>query len=233
MIPRPRSICSESREAFAAVAKRSRVPLFIALAFSHATAADLTFKLTDPKRAPIADAVVALVPLDATQKITPPAEPLEIAQSGQEFSTFVTPVVVGTTVNFPNEDKVGHQVYSLSPAKKFAFPLYKPGAHGTVVFDRPGVVALGCNIHDWMLAYVVVLDTPLFAKSSASGIATVTAVGPGRYRAEVWHPRLGKTETREATVPAGSGAIDLAFTLALKPERRIRRTPETGAGGYK
>lgn len=203
-----------------------------AVAAARVVAGDVAFALTDPQGAPIADAVVSLVALDSPAKITPPTAPLAIAQSGQEFLTFVTPVVVGTTVNFPNEDRVSHQVYSLSPAKKFAFPLYKPGTHGTVVFDRPGVVVLGCNIHDWMLAYVVVLETPWFAKTAAAGTATIAGAPPGRYRAEVWHPRLAKTETRELTLADGA-APPQNFTLALKPDRRIRRTPKSAGGGYK
>jgi plastocyanin len=203
-------------------------------------AAEIVFTFTDPKGAPIADVVVSLIPLDAPAKITSPAEPalnrsngpLEIAQSGQEFSMFVTPVVVGSTISFPNADKVGHQVYSLSPAKKFALPLYKPGSAGTVVFDRPGVVALGCNIHDWMLAYVVVLETPWFAKSALDGTAVVD-VPAGRYRAEVWHPLLAKTATRELTIARGAAPAPQSFTLALKPDRRIRRTPAASGGGYK
>jgi plastocyanin len=204
-------------------------------ALARGTAGDVVFKLVDAKGgAPVADAVVSLVPLDAPVKTTPPAEPIEIAQNGEEFSTFVTPLVVGTTVNFPNEDKVSHQVYSLSSAKKFAFPLYKPGTHGTVTFDRPGVVALDCNIHDWMLAYVVVLETPLFAKSTGNGTATIAGVAPGRYRAEVWHPRLAKSETREISLATTDAAPRTeGFTLALKPDRRIRRAPEAAGGGYK
>ena len=205
----------------------------IALTSVRITAADVAFKISDAKGAPIADAVVSLIPLDSLKNIIPPVEPLEIAQTGQEFSTFVTALVVGSTVTFPNADKVGHQVYSLSPTKKFALPLYKPGSSGTVVFDRPGVVALGCNIHDWMLAYIVVLETPLFAKSTSDGAATIANVSPGRYRVEVWHARLAKIDTRELLLSDGAAALAQNFTLVLKPDRRIRRAPETGASGYK
>jgi plastocyanin len=198
-----------------------------------ATAAEVSFKLTDHTGAPVADAVASLVPLDAPVKISPPASSLEISQSGQEFSAYVTPVLVGTTVIFPNRDSVAHQVYSLSPAKKFTFPLYKPGAEPTVVFDQPGVIALGCNIHDWMSAYVVVLATPWFARTNADGAALIAAVPPGRYRAEIWHPRLAKTETRELTVVADAAPPPVALTLALKPDRRVRRAPAATGGGYK
>jgi plastocyanin len=217
-------------------ATRRRFQLFCALVVAAATVAaratDVAFTLVDPKGAPVADAVVSLIPLDNPARPTPPADPIEIPQSGQEFSTFVTPVVVGSTVIFPNADKVSHQVYSLSPVKKFALPLYKPHDSGTVVFDRPGVVALGCNIHDWMLAYVFVLETPWFAKSTADGAAKISSVPPGRYRAEAWHPTLKKSETREITL-TNADATALAFTLATKPIPRIRRAPSAAGGGYK
>ena len=221
-------------------------PLAFALisraAFARAAASDVSFKITDAKNSPVADAVVSLVPLDAPPalslsngaKISPPAAPLEISQSSQEFSAYVTPLVVGTTVVFPNRDNVAHQVYSLSPAKKITFPLYKPGNEGTVVFDQPGVVVLGCNIHDWMSAYVVVLATPLFAKSASDGAATIGGVAPGRYRAEVWHPRLAKIETRELTIADNASPPNaLTFALTLKADRRIRRAPDATGGGYK
>ncbi len=212
----------------------------LVLALQRVAAAEVAFLLTDPKGAPVGDAVVSLIPLDPppgprpsnAAKPAPNAPPLEIAQDGKEFQSLVTPIVVGTTVNFPNFDSVEHQVYSLSPVKKFELPLYKPGRSGSVTFDRPGVVVLGCNIHAWMLAYVVVLDTPWFAKSGRDGTAFVSAVPPGRYRAEVWHPTLKKNETREVTIASGTGA-PFAFTLAIKPIPRIRRTPDAaGSHGY-
>jgi hypothetical protein len=215
------------------------VPRFPALAcifvfaLARALAVEVSFQITDPKKAPVADAVVSLIPLDGPVKITPPVEPLELAQSAQEFSAYVTPLMVGTTVVFPNRDSVAHQVYSLSPVKKFTFPLYKPGTEGTVVFDQPGVVALGCNIHDWMSAYVVVVATPWFARTNREGVAAIAAVPPGRYRAEVWHPRLAKTETREVAVASDAAPAPLAFALTLKPDRRIRRAPAAVGGGYK
>lgn len=196
-------------------------------------AADVAFKLADAKGAPVADAVVSLVSLDAPSKISPPAVPLEIMQKDKEFIPLVTPLVVGTAVNFSNRDTVQHQVYSSSKAKNFELPLYAGAAKEPIVFDTPGVVAVGCNIHDWMLAYVVVLETPLFAKSAADGTATIAAVSPGHYRAEVWQPRLEKFATLELTVAAETAPAPIALTLALKPDRRIHRAPAAHNGGYK
>lgn len=199
---------------------------------ASAFAGDVEFRLADDKGRPVADAVVSLVPLDAPAKVAPPAAPLEIMQKGQEFLPYVTPLLVGTAVSFPNRDTVQHHVYSLSKPKKFELPLYAGEAKAPVVFDRPGVVALGCNIHDWMSAYIVVLTTPWFARTAGDGLANVAGMPAGHYRAEVWHPRLAKPETREVTILAAPAPATLAFTLTLKADRRIRRTPGRDSGGY-
>ena len=217
------------------IARRTRfavaVPLVL-FAAARLAATDVAFKITDAKAAPVVDAVVSLVPLDVAGKIfAPPTVPLEISQKGQEFSPLVTPLVVGTAVNLPNRDTVQHQVYSRSTPKKFELPLYASQAKEPVVFDKAGVVVVGCNIHDWMLAYVVVLETPWFAKSAADGAAIIAAVPPGRYRAEVWHPTLKKNETREITVADGAAAI--AFTIPAKLIPRIPRRPAGIGSGYK
>ena len=203
----------------------------LVLAALSCAAAPLTVRLTDTKGQPVADAVVSLVPLDAPARLTPPSKPLTIVQQGQEFSPYVTPLVVGTAVSFPNRDTVQHHVYSLSRPKKFELPLYAGEAKAPVIFDQPGVVALGCNIHDWMSAYVVVLATPWFAKSGADGLATLLDVPAGHYRAEVWHPRLAHTESHECTISGDSSAA-LAFILVLKADRRIHRDRPREAGGY-
>jgi hypothetical protein len=134
-------------------------------------------------------------------------------------------------VIFPNRDSIQHHIYSLSKPKRFEKPLYASGAEESIVFDQPGVVVLGCNIHDWMVAYVLVLNTPYFAKTTDSGRVELTGLPPGRYQLETWHPRATKPDRRELTVGPGAGpAIELS--LALKPDRRIRRAPENKTGGY-
>ena len=195
-----------------------------------AVAAPVQFQLTDGKGAPVVDAVVSLVPLDGPAQVHPPATPMEIMQRGEEFSPYVTPLVVGTAVSFPNRDTVQHHVYSLSKPKRFELPLYAGEAKEAIVFEQPGVVVLGCNIHDWMAAYVVVLATPWFAQTGADGHAAIESVPSGRYRAEVWHPRLAKNETREITLD-DTGAT-LAFSLPLKADRRIRRSNAGSKSGY-
>jgi plastocyanin len=201
------------------------------LLLARLPAAEVTFRFTDAKQTAVQDAVVSLVPLDGNPSATAPAQPVVIAQEKQEFLPYVSVVAVGTSVNFPNRDTVKHHVYSSSKAKKFELPLYAGDAREAVRFDQPGVVTLGCNIHDWMLAYVVVVATPWFAKAEADGTARVAAP-PGKYRAEVWHPRLAAPLTRELTIgEAASGPQ--AFTLELGRDRRIRRQPDAKGGGYK
>ncbi|MBI2813913.1 MAG: methylamine utilization protein [Opitutae bacterium] len=203
--------------------------LTVALAGASA-ASELAISAKGPKGEPVADAVVSLIPLDGA---VPPATgaTASIGQQNQEFSAYVTVVQAGARVLFPNTDTVQHHVYSLSKAKKFELPLYNPGQNESFVFDVPGLVTLGCNIHDWMLAYIVVVPTPWFAKTDAAGLATLAAPA-GRYRLELWHPRLAALVTQEITLGAAEAATR-DFTLTLKADKRIRRGGATKTGGYR
>lgn len=190
-------------------------------------------EIKDPKGAPVADAIASLFPLGAPPVVTPPAEPVRVVQADEEFQPYVTAVVVGTTVLFPNEDKVGHHVFSQSAAKRFDLPLHKRTEEPKpVVFDQPGVVSLGCNIHDWMSAYVVVLATPHFAKSGDDGLVPLAQLPAGDYRLDVWHPRVKAMYSRQITISATDAATQVV-SVTLQPDRRIRRAPEGGPGGYK
>ena len=135
---------------------------------------------------------------------------------------------------FPNKDDVRHHVYSFSPAKRFELPLYAGTPAAPVVFDRPGIVAIGCNIHDWMLGYLYVAETPYLARTGADGRARLENLPAGRYVVRVWHPRMEGTE--EATARTVSlerpGAVELAWQLVLKPSVRPRRAPVPGQRGY-
>ena len=193
-------------------------------------AAELSVAVKTAKGEAVADAAVSLVPLDAAVPAPPAGAAAEIAQQGQEYTVYVTVVQTGTKVVFPNKDNVQHHVYSLSKAKKFELPLYNPGSAANILFDVSGVVALGCNIHDWMLAYVVVVPTPYFAKTDGTGAAHVTAPA-GRYRLELWHPRLATALTQEIALAEGA-TLPREFTLTLKPDRRIRRGPDAKSGIY-
>ena len=207
------------------------IPLCLALAFaSLAPAAEFAGQFKDARGEPVADAVVSLIPLDAPAPPVAATAQVEIAQQGQEFIPYVTVVQAGTRVVFPNRDTVQHHVYSLSKPKKFELPLYNPGEKESIVFEVAGLVTIGCNIHDWMISQLVVVPTPWFAKSDAQGTVHITAPA-GRYRLEVWQPRLPTPISKELALAEGAPVSD-SEALTLKPDRRIRRAPPGKSGGY-
>ena len=177
----------------------------------------------DDKGRPVEDAVVYLAQTGAAAGAgTLPAAAV-MDQWKQEFIPYALPVEVGTAVDFPNRDNIRHHVYSVSPAKKFELPLYIGTPAAPVVFDKPGPVVLGCNIHDWMVAYIYVLPTPHFAKTGADGKARLENVPPGAHEVRVWHPRLKvDTETTGQRVTLTASA-EVTFTVGLKRESRKPR----------
>ena len=176
---------------------------------------------------PVDDAVVYLIATPPPAR-TPVTSTLD--QIDKEFVPSVLAVEVGTPVRFPNRDNTKHHVYSFSPAKKFELPLYSGTPTAPVVFDKPGVVVLGCNIHDWMVAHVFVATSPYFARTAA-GRAALRELPVGAQEARVWHPRMrAATEAtgQRLTLAAGQSA-EITFVLSLKPERRLPRIPKYDA----
>jgi plastocyanin len=160
-------------------------------------------------------------------------------QQDEEFGPYVLPVQTGTTVYFPNKDNIRHHVYSLFPPKKFELMLYKGSPPAPVLFDQPGVVVLGCNIHDWMIAYIFVLETPYFAKTGEDGKAEIQNLPDGAYEIRTWHPLMKETTEstakRMAAPPQGGAGsdVELEFRITLKPEWRPPRVPPSPGGGYR
>lgn len=149
-------------------------------------AATLEVHVRDGSGGPVADAVVYAVAPGMQESRAARAA---IEQVDREFVPHVSVIQAGTTVSFPNRDPILHHVYSFSPAKPFEIKLYTGKSPVEVLFDKPGVVALGCNIHDWMIGYVVVVPTAHFAKTDASGIARLRDVPGGAYELRAWHPQ--------------------------------------------
>lgn len=151
--------------------------------------------------------------------------PPEMSQHNIQFSPFVLPVAKGTTVSFPNKDKIRHHVYSFSKVKRFELELYGGDEEKQVQFDTEGVVALGCNIHDNMLAYIYIAKSNLFATSNEQGIASINNLNAGNYKAYVWHPRMSDEEeklVKDISV-SEDGTIEIDFQVSLKRERRRNR----------
>ena len=153
---------------------------------------------------PLRDAVASLHRLDARAPAAP--EKAEMDQRDLQFAPHVLAVTAGSEVRFPNRDNLRHQVYSFSPARTFDLPLYSGHQAEPVRFDTPGVVELGCNIHDGMIGYIVVLETPYHAVTGADGVARFE-VPAGAYRLEVWHERLaaGQPPLRREPLEVGDG----------------------------
>jgi plastocyanin len=147
-----------------------------------------------------AGAIVVFDPLDTPAPPRQIPAPVPIDQIKKQFVPLVTVVRTGTTIKFPNSDQIHHQVYSYSPAKpNFERDLYAGSTSASEVFDKPGLVVLGCNIHDKMLAFVGVVDSPYFAKTSATGTAAFD-LPPGRYTVSAWHPERGSVRKRPVIV---------------------------------
>ncbi|MCU6434045.1 methylamine utilization protein [Undibacterium sp. Jales W-56] len=111
----------------------------------------------------------------------------EIQQKDKKFMPLVTVVQTGTAINFPNNDTVRHHAYSFSPAKSFELKLYAGKPEAPILFDKSGTIVVGCNIHDQMLAYIQVVDTPYFAKTDANGKASILSIPNGKYTLKTWH----------------------------------------------
>jgi plastocyanin len=209
------------------------VALILACA-AAAHAAELKVTVKDHKGKGVADAVILAVPVDPrnAQRVRP--QPDAVDQVDKEFVPYVKPIFVGSTVRFPNSDNIRHQVYSFSPVKKFELPLYGGADAPPVIFDKPGVVILGCNIHDWMIGYIYVSETPFFAKTGPQGSAAVTDLPPGEYTVRRWHPSMDRAEettSRHITVTADAPA-NAEWQVGLKPSIRVPRVPGGASPSY-
>ncbi len=209
----PRSAIARERPLAAAARQlRPAAAALLALAGS-AQAALVTVSVQDGAGKPLAGAVVTLESTGARLPVKPAAN-VDIAQSKRQFRPQVTVVTVGTAVLFPNFDTVRHHVYSFSAIRPFELKLYAGVPTAPVVFDKPGIAVLGCNIHDEMAAWVVVVDTPFYGRSGADGKVRIEAVPAGAYRLRAWHPGLG-VDAPAPTVPLAVAAADIEHSARL------------------
>lgn len=163
---------------------------------------------------PLAEAVLFLES-PAARSAAKPLQGVEVEQADKRFTQRVTVVPVGTAVSFPNRDKVRHHVYSFSAAKSFELKLYVGTPANPVVFDKPGIATLGCNIHDQMVAWVVAVETPYLGLTGANGRVRLPDVPPGHYRLRSWHPDL----------PVGAPALDQALVVGPASTSATVRLP--------
>jgi plastocyanin len=202
--------------------------LFLAAVHSgNVRAADLSLRVIDRHGQGLGEVVVTAAPQSGAGR--PPGKPghAVMDQLNRAFVPGVLAVAVGTSVDFPNNDTVSHQVYSFSPAKRFQLPLYKGRPHEAVLFDKPGLVVLGCNIHDQMVGYIYVTDEPYFGTTEADGTLRLKGLAPGKYKVTFWNPLIADAPeqlTQDIVVEEGAASARLQLTrdLRTRPEPRPR-----------
>jgi plastocyanin len=168
---------------------------------------------SDPSRGLVSDAVVSIASLPASAESTLARDPSEhvLAQKNQAFSARVLPCVVGSTIDFPNLDPIYHNVFSVSPVKRFDLGKYPRGHSKKVRFTKPGIIPVFCDIHSNMASTIVVLPNRAFAKPDATGAFTLPALPAGTYVVKLWHPDFGESQTSVKVPAHGDVAVELEF----------------------
>lgn len=156
------------------------------------------------------DAVVYIGKIEG-QVFSPPPQPVQVNQINLTFVPHVAPVLVGTTVTFPNSDLTMHSVFSPHQDKRFDLGTYKAGTVKSMSYDKPGVFVVLCHIHHEMSAYIVVTETPYFAVTNPQGEYSITNVPPGKYKLALWHETM---KPREQQIDLSPGK-DLVVHLSL------------------
>ncbi|MFL6549146.1 MAG: methylamine utilization protein [Povalibacter sp.] len=190
------------------------------LVCASALASEVSVTVRDRDGAPVKDVVVIARPLSGGDKSIDAISPAAMDQVNRQFAPFVIAVHTGTAVLFANSDSVAHQVYSFSAVRPFELGLYRGKPRSPILFDKPGVVVLGCNIHDNMVGYVYVTDAPRFGTTDASG-RWARDLSAGEYAFEIWTPRQsGREQDQKKTATVSSSAsasIDFQFHNGLSP----------------
>lgn len=204
-----------------------RFPVFCLtlLGAASAGATGVAVQVQDAAGNPLPDTVIYIEAEAGPPGAKAPAN-AEIEQKSLKFMPLVTVVQTGGKVFFPNNDRVRHHIYSFSAAHKFDQKLYSGQSAAPQVFDKAGTVVLGCNIHDKMLAYVKVVDTPYFAKTDGAGAARIELPAGGKYVVKAWHYNTagGATPEQVLTVKAGDALSTAVFKLPMKPPAPVDTT---------
>lgn len=178
-------------------------------------AAPLTVRVVDVAGRPVRDAVVTLYPGGGAAHPPKSGGGFVVAQKDLQFHPFLTIAPVGADVSFPNLDNTKHHVYSFSPAKRFELKLFARDQSRTIHLDRAGIVAVGCNIHDQMSAFIVVTDSAWTARTNAQGLASFADAPNAPGRATVWHPYLRAPGPLQQGLAAGQRTA--VFSVKLRP----------------
>ena len=196
--------------------KRAALAALMLAQTAAASASGIVGRVVDADGKGVSDAVV-FIEAPAAKASSARAT---MDQVDKTFVPGVLPIIVGTQVNFPNRDQIRHHVYSFSRAKRFELPLYKGEEAAPVLFDKAGVVKIGCNIHDWMSAVILVLPNTHYAVTDESGRFTLEGLEQGTHAVVAWHAQSReKTEDLTQRVQLDATDLELEFRLTLAPAR--------------
>lgn len=196
----------------------------IGIISSVANSATLEVEITSSQGVPVKDTVVTLTSTSGQHKLKTRTEIID--QVDKTYVPHVKVITRGSKISFPNKDDIRHHVYSFSEARKFELPLYEGTPTNPVKFDRAGIVTLGCNIHDWMRAYIYIADTPYYSITDESGKTNLESIPGGEYTLKIWHPRLKSKEALSKRIALKKNeSATISETISLKPAFKIRRAP--------
>jgi len=193
------------------------------------TAGEISITIVEKKQRPVHDTVVELVSNTAN---TMNAGNVEITQLDKEFAPQMSVVPRGSPVLFTNKDPIQHHVYSVSKGNQFDLPLYQGTPSERIKFDRPGVVKLGCNIHDWMLGFAYVSQSKYVLTTDASGIARFKDIPEGDYELRIWNPRLKKNNKVISQRLTLKKDQPLEQTVTLSLRKKVRKPPRIDKSNY-
>ncbi len=162
-----------------------------------------------------------VVYLETSSTITPQQKLQVMDQKDKAFVPHIVAVEKGAKVDFPNSDPINHHVYSFSPAKSFSLKLFKDDKQTKheVQFDKTGIITVGCNIHDWMLGYIFVVDTPYYAVTDAKGMTKLDIPDGVQGQLKIWHPRFNQ-QNLALTHTVDSTSIIFNLPAELLPDPR-------------
>lgn len=187
------------------------------LTCSFYSSAELSIKIIDKQNRPLSNIVVEIESSAKDSEQSFAASDATMTQIDQQFVPHILAIRKGDMVNFPDTDTVQHHVYSFSEARTFEIAIYQQDVTRQIAFDKPGIVEIGCNIHDWMLGYIYVANSALFQQTSNDGTATFAKLPNSTIKFSIWHPRL-KAQDLKQTFTVEPSQLTQTFVVKLKQD---------------
>lgn len=211
--------------------KRALVFLSVAVFVSSADAATVSGKVSfiskRGQNPTVGETVVSLEPVGGRVIRKSPAT-FQMMTRGKMLIPHVLAIPAGSTVAFPNDDPISHNLFSLSTGNSFDLGLYRKGAGKSQKFENPGLVNVYCNVHPNMSAVVQVMSTPFYVLADAAGNYAITDVPPGKYRLVAWNEQGGQTESQIEVSNAGAVSGNQALTIDSRNYRATQHTNKQG-----